>query len=466
MTRLGFVGVLLFFLRCGPSVEPTDTSRPNFIVVLVDDLRWDDVSAYGHPFVETPHIDRIAREGARFLNAFTPAPLCSPSRASILTGQFVHTHGIVDNTDRSARTHELETFPKRLKKAGYETAFLGKWHMGNDETQRPGFDYWVSMEGQGEATDPNFHENGVTTQVEGYVTDLLTDRAVGFIEREHDKPFALFLAHKALHPNVIQHDDGSVTSIGGGGFIPAERHKGMYLDDPIPRPASYGIPPHGKPALERTIGELPPLGPDTVTSDQTIRERLQMLMAVDDGLGRLLESLERSGQLDDTMVVVMSDHGYHYGEHGLGAERRLAYEQSLRIPLLIRYPPLIERGATPSEMVLTIDVASTAVDLGAADASGFEGLSLAPLFNESDTDWRDRFLVEYYSDTVFERMDHMGYKAIRTDRYKYIRYVDLGDMDELYDLETDPNEMENVIASSDYADVLEEMKKELDALLE
>ena len=306
----------------------------------------------------------------------------------------------------------------------------------------------------------------MTTQVEGYVTDLLTDRAVGFIEREHDKPFALFLAHKALHPNVIQHDDGSVTSIGGGGFIPAERHKGMYLDDPIPRPASYGIPPHGKPALERTIGELPPLGPDTVTSDQTIRERLQMLMAVDDGLGRLLESLERSGQLDDTMVVVMSDHGYHYGEHGLGAERRLAYEQSLRIPLLIRYPPLIERGATPSEMVLTIDVASTAVDLGAADASGFEGLSLAPLFNESDTDWRDRFLVEYYSDTVFERMDHMGYKAIRTDRYKYIRYVDLGDMDELYDLETDPNEMENVIASSDYADVLEEMKKELDALLE
>ena len=125
-----------------------------------------------------------------------------------------------------------------------------------------------------------------------------------------------------------------------------------------------------------------------------------------------------------------------------------------------------ERGATPSGMVLTIDVASTAVDLGEADASGFEGLSLAPLFNESDTDWRDRFLVEYYSDTVFERMDHMGYKAIRTDRYKYIRYVDLEDMDELYDLETDPDEMENVIASPDYADVLEEMKNELDALLE
>ena len=378
----------------------------------------------------------------------------------------MHTHGILDNTDRSARTHELETFPKRLQAAGYETAFLGKWHMGNDETQRPGFDYGVSMKGQGEATDPNFHENGTTTRVEGYVTDLLTDRAVGFIERERDKPFALFLAHKALHPNVIQHDDGSVTSIGGGGFIPAERHKGMYLDDPIPRPASYGIPPHGKPALERTIGELPPLGPDTVTSDQTIRERLQMMMAVDDGLGRLLESLERSGQLDNTMVVVMSDHGYHYGEHGLGAERRLAYEQSLRVPLLIRYPPLIERDTTPSEMVLTIDVASTAVDLGEADASGFEGLSLVPLLNEIDTNWRDRFLVEYYSDTVFERMDHMGYKAIRTDRYKYIHYVDLDNMDELYDFETDPDEMENVIASPDYADVLEEMKNELDALLE
>ena len=223
MKRFVFVGILLAFSACGPSGPETSRARPNFVVILVDDLRWDDVAAYEHPFVETPHIDRIAREGARFLNAFTPAPLCSPSRASILTGQFVHTHGILDNTDRSARTHELETFPKRLQAAGYETAFLGKWHMGNDETQRPGFDYWVSMKGQGEATDPNFHENGTTTRVEGYVTDLLTDRAVAFIERERDKPFALFLAHKALHPNVIQHDDGSVTSIGGGGFIPAER---------------------------------------------------------------------------------------------------------------------------------------------------------------------------------------------------------------------------------------------------
>jgi N-acetylglucosamine-6-sulfatase len=147
---------------------PTGTSLPNLIVILIDDARWDEFGSTGHPFVRTPHMDRLSREGARFTNAFTPAPLCSPSRASILTGLYPHRHGIVDNTDRSPASHALDTFPKRLKAAGYQSAFIGKWHMGNDETARPGFDYWVSMKGQGEAIDPELHENGFTRRIGGY----------------------------------------------------------------------------------------------------------------------------------------------------------------------------------------------------------------------------------------------------------------------------------------------------------
>ena len=437
------------------------------IVVVVDDLRWDDIGATGHPFVQTPNIDRIAREGARFRNAFATTPLCSPSRASILTGLYPHTHGIVDNTDRSARSHELVTFPLQLQKGGYQTAFIGKWHMGNDETRRPGFDFWVSMKGQGEAIDPNLHENGTTTRVEGYVTDILTERALEFITRERDKPFLLFLAHKALHPNVIQHDDGSVTAIGGGGFIAAERHEDLYAEDPIPRRPSAGVPPRNKPALERQIDDLPPLGPDTATSDKTVRERLRMLMAVDEGLGRMLEVLRENGELDDTVVIITSDHGYFYGEHGLSAERRLAYEETMRIPLLVRYPPLVEAGSTPNPMALSIDLAPTLLELGGiSPEEPLHGRSLVPVLEGRAEDWRTAFLIEYFSDTVFPRIVKMGYQAVRTQRHKYIHYTELEEMDELYDLQEDPYEMENLIGSEAHAATLEMMRRELSALLQ
>ena len=243
--------------------------------------------------------------------------------------------------------------------------------------------------------------------------------------------------------------------------------KGSTRRTRSPRRSSYGKPPLRKPALERTIGDLPPLGPDTVTSDETIRERLQMLLAVDEGLGRLLDALAEQGTLDDTVVVVMSDHGYFYGEHGLSSERRLAYEETLRIPLLVRYPPVIEAGSALDEMALTIDLAPTLLELGdVALDQPLHGRSLVPLFRGDAGDWRASFLVEYFSDTVFPRIDHMGYQAVRTERYKYIHYTDLEGMDELYDLETDPYEMENCIDDPEYQTVLEDMKTELATLLE
>lgn len=461
MSRIPWVLALclLFLPQCGSVDE-----RPNFLVVVVDDLRFDDVATYGHPFVRTPHIDRIAREGALFRNAFATTPLCSPSRANLLTGLYTRNHGILDNTNRSARSHELVTFPRRLHDLGYETAFLGKWHMGNDETRRPGFDYWVSMKGQGEAVDPVLHENGKSERVEGYVTDLLTDRAIEFLSKEREKPFVLFLAHKALHPNIVQHDDGSTTDIGEGGFIPAERHRHLYADDAIPRRESYGVPPVGKPALERSIEGLPPLGAETVTDDGTIRDRLRMLMAVDESLGRILEALEKAGLLDETVVMFTSDHGYFYGEHGLSAERRLAYEETIRIPLLVRFPPEVAAASVVEPMALTIDLAPTILDLAGIEAGALDGKSLVPLLTGNPGEWRRSFLIEYESDTVFPRIVNMGYRAVRTERYKYIRYLELPGMDELYDLESDPYEMRNQVASPEYQDVREEMLRLLDDL--
>jgi N-acetylglucosamine-6-sulfatase len=441
-------------------------ARPNLLLVVVDDLRWDDIGAAGHPFVRTPHIDRLAREGVRFLNAFATTPLCSPSRASILTGLYAHRHGILDNTDHSAASHALPTFPRRLRAAGYETAFIGKWHMGNDETPRPGFDFWVSMKGQGEAVDPVLHEDGRSASVPGYVTDILTERALSFLARPRQRPFFLMLAHKALHPNVLQRDDGSTADIGEGGFIPAPRHRELYAREALSRRPNYAVPPRGKPALERRLGQLPPLGPGTATDDETIRDRLRMLAGVDEGLGRILDALEKAGTLDETVIAFTSDNGYFYGEHGLSEERRLAYEESIRLPLLVRYPKLARAGSTPGAMALAIDLAPTLLDLaGATPDQPLDGRSLLPLLRGEPGPWRTSILVEYFSDTVFPRIQRMGYQAVRTDRYKYVRYRELDGMDELYDLATDPYELRNLMGSSEHAALLGELREELERLL-
>jgi len=456
-------------IALGGCADTADT-RPNIVVILVDDLRWDDFGAGGHPFVETPNIDRIANEGARFLNAFASTPLCSPSRASFLTGLYAHTNGIVDNLARNETSHELQTFPRALNADGYETAFIGKWHMGNDDSPRPGFDRWVGMRGQGEAIDPVLNIDGTRTPTTGYVTDLLTDFSIEFIEQERSVPFALYLSHKAMHPNIFQADDGSSRALTGQprGFVAAERHRGRYADAVIERRLNAAEPIRGKPALQRQIGDLPPLRPGGGTSDDTVRGRLEMLLGVDDSTGRILEALEAMGELDNTIIVLAGDHGFFYGEHGLGGERRLAYEESSRIPILVRFPPLIEAGITPEPLVMNIDLAPTLLELaGSQPARPLHGRSLVSLLKgETPSDWRTSILVEYYSDTVFRRIVTMGYKAVRTDRYKYINYLELEGMDELYDLETDPYELDSVIDDPNYADILEEMKVELQRLLD
>ncbi|MEZ5500514.1 MAG: sulfatase [Steroidobacteraceae bacterium] len=423
---------------------------PNIVVVLVDDMRWDDYGAGGNTIITTPNIDRLAAEGARFTNAFATTPLCSPSRASLLTGRYAHHHGIIDNTLRPS--HDLPVFPIALQKAGYRTGFFGKWHMGNDDLPRPGFDRWVGMAGQGEAIDPSFNIDGKRERHPGYVTDLLTDEVMRFVAEPDSRPFLVYLSHKAVHPNIVQRDDGSSTGVAGqpDGFVPAPRHSGRYAQRVFPRRASFGVPPRDKPALQQAIAGLPPLGKATATSDAEIAGRLEMLLAVDESLGRIRDALAAAGQLDRTVMVLTSDHGYFYGEHGLNEERRLAYEETIRVPLLVRYPSRVPAGTTPDNFALGIDLAPTLLDLaGAGIDPGMDGRSLVPLLEGRKPTWRNAFLIEYYSDTVFPRIFRMGYSAVRTERYKLIRYRDIEGMDEFYDLAKDPYELHNRIHKSD-----------------
>lgn len=204
-------------------------------MIVVDDLRWDELSVMGHPFLQTPNIDRLAHEGALFENAYQVVPLCSPNRASILTGQYPSRHGIIDNVARDQASHKLSLFAGELQKAGYETAHIGKWHMGNDASPRPGYDYWTCLPGQGRSIDPVLYENGQLDTIQGYVTDILTEKAVNFIQKNHERPFFLYLGHKAIHPDLRQLDNGAIDLTSKPQFTPAPRHKGRYRDATIVR---------------------------------------------------------------------------------------------------------------------------------------------------------------------------------------------------------------------------------------
>jgi N-acetylglucosamine-6-sulfatase len=451
---------------------------PNIVVIVVDDLRWDEFGAAGHPYVQTPNIDRLAAEGTWFVNAFHAVPLCSPNRASLLTGQYPSRHGIIDNVARSLASHGLATFPRTLQEHGYETAFIGKWHMGNDPTPRPGFDYWVGLPGQGRTVDPQLFEDGRLREVPGYVTDLLTDRAVAFVSRARDRPFLLYLAHKAVHPDARQLDDGSIDMARPSAYIPAARHQGRYERETFPRRPNVVASPDelaDKPALRRALAYRASADItrmfgsilDPGTSEETIRRRAEMLLAVDEGLGRILEALAAQGALDRTMIVLTSDNGFFFGEHGLSLERRLPYEESIRNPLLLRYPPLAAAGRRVAELVLSVDLAPTVLEVAGAPIGGHvQGRSLVPLLTGDARGWRESILVEFYTyENPMPWLVDMDYRALRTDRYKYVHWMQHPDLDELYDLETDPYEQRNLVDDPGTAGLRRALRAELGRLV-
>ena len=435
-------------------------SRPNIVFILIDDMRWDTMSNVGHPFVRTPSIDRLATEGVRFSNAFVTTSLCSPSRGSFMTGQYAHTHGVRVNNHMDPNP-SAPMFPQLLQSAGYESAFVGKWHMKPDPNPRPGFNYWLSFRGQGKYIDPELNENGKDFKAKGYMTDLLTDFAVEYLKKPKSKPFFLYLSHKGVH----------------GPFTPAERHKDLYSLDDLQEPANFHDDYSGKPEWYREAwvrgGRLnnpaPPDGiPGAVETwtwepQQTELDWYRALAAVDDSVGRLLDILDKLRLTDNTIVIFASDNGVFHGEHGRG-DKRIAYEESIRIPLLIRLPGSQNRGEVISEMVLNIDVAPTILELAGVNVPpSMQGRSLLPLLDGESTQWRTSFLYEYFKENWLPGIPTMT--GVRTTRWKYIHFPEIDDIDELYDLVQDPDELHNLAEDPAAEDQLAFMRTELERLI-
>jgi N-acetylglucosamine-6-sulfatase len=419
--------------------------RPNIVFVIVDDIRWDAFGCMGHPWVKTPNADRLAREGAMFRNFFDTIPLCSPARASFLTGRYPHATGVTTNGNNNALSHKLITWPRLLHDAGYETAFVGKWHMGNDDTPRPGLDHWVGFKGQGVYTDPVLNFDGKSEKANGYITDLLDKYAVEFIRKPHEKPFVLYLAHKAVH----------------GPFTSADRHKGLYAREPFTPAASADENLADKPAVAKTVKPNPPRA-GVHPGEGPMRAQLRCLAAVDEGLGDILKALEETKQLDHTLIAFTSDNGYFWGEHGGLGDKRWAYDESVRLPLMVRYPKLMKPDTRIDALTLNIDIAPTMLELaGVAVPKDVQGNSMLPLFRGDSNGWRTAILMEYFKEQNYA---HPTWRAVRTDRWKYIHYPDEPSWNEAYDLRADPHEMKNVIRQPATMAALRDLRSELDKL--
>jgi N-acetylglucosamine-6-sulfatase len=451
---------------CG-NAELIKRQRPNFLFILLDDQPYDAFSYSGrYPFLKTPNIDRIAREGAWFDNVFCTAALCSPSRASFLTGTYPHVNGVTQNDPRV--DPDWVSFPPYtvlLREAGYETAMIGKIHMkhlkGKDHI-RPGFDYWLSFQGQGEYFDPLLNENGREFIEKGYITDILTRYAVDWLKNKRDrsKPFSMCVWHKAVHEP----------------YSPAIRHQGIYKDESLPEPP-YGTAYEnflGKPEWQRIkaydhnwknytpVLELPVKKWDP--KNQRFLSLLESTLAVDESTGELLKTLSELGELDNTVIIYSSDNGYFMGEHTYW-DKRIAYESSMRIPLLIRFPEKIAKGTVVDELCLNIDVAPTLLELADVEIPSYiQGESLLPLLRDKTADeWRKSVLFEYYVDDAYPYAGP-DLLAIRSDSFKLVDCFLENDIDELYDLKNDPGEMKNLINDTAYYKVQERLRLEIEQL--
>jgi N-acetylglucosamine-6-sulfatase len=435
----GLLAVLAWCAAFVPPAQGQQRSAPrNVVLILSDDHRYDFLGFMpaAPDWLQTPSLDRMARGGAQVLNAFVTTSLCSPSRASILTGQYAHRHGVVDNT--SPVPAGTVFFPQRLRKAGYRTAYVGKWHMGEaeaDDAPRPGFDHWISFPGQGVYQDPVLNVNGVRGRAKGYTTDVLTDSALAWLERRDSaRPFFLYLSHKATHAE----------------FIPPERYQGRYARAKIPYPPTMANTERnyrGKPrwVREQRYGWH---GVDyayhgDLDFDTFYRRYAETLLALDEGVGRVLDYLERSGLSKRTLVLYMSDNGFSLGEHGL-IDKRHAYEESIRIPMLAWAPGYVPPGSTVRQLVRNIDVAPTIMALGGLDLPpDMDGRSVLGALRGEPADDTVELLYEYYWEYAFPHTPTVF--ALRGPRYKYIYYHGVWDLNELYDLETDSLEQHNLI---------------------
>lgn len=424
----------------------------NVIFILSDDHRYDFMSFLKKPkFLSTPNMDRMARKGAYLKYATVSTALCSPSRASVLTGQYAHRHGVVDNNTRVPEGTEF--FPQDLQKAGWQTAFMGKWHMGRaSDDPRPGFDKWISFKGQGVYFDPHFNIDGKRVKREGHVSDLLTDYALEWLEGagKKDKPFFLYLSHKAVHAM----------------FEPAKRHHDKYKDVELEYPESMAYTKEnyeGKPdwvkEQRNSWHGVDYMYHGQMDFDTFYRRYCETLLSVDESIGRVIKYLEDNGLAEDTLVMYMGDNGFVFGEHGL-IDKRHMYEESMRVPFLAWCPGTIKGGSVIEELVQNIDVGPTIMDLAGLEVpERMDGQSFLPLLQGKKTAWRDAAFYEYYWERNFPHTPTTH--GVRTDRYKYIHYHGIWDTDELYDLREDPTEMHNLIESKEHQALIKKLNSRM-----
>lgn len=453
--RAGAIGLALalaLVLLGVPAHAAKRAERPNIVVVLIDDLRFDELGFMGAA-VPTPAMDRLAAEGIVMRNAFVTTSLCSPSRASLLTGLAMRNHGVVDNNVPLA--DDLAIFPEKLQQAGYRTALIGKWHMGSGADPRRGFDYWVNFPGQGSYTPRDLlgrtamlNVNGEQVPQRGYITDELTQYASDWLAGlGRDRPFLLYIAHKGVHAP----------------FTPADRHAGSLTAQAPDLSQSRSRDEPGTPmwvtnqrnswhGVEFAYHEVLAMG-------EFRRDYRETLRSVDDSIARLREILRELGQLEKTIIFVTSDNGFLLGEHGL-IDKRNAYEASMRVPMIAWGPRHVHAKGASTSLVANIDLAPTILDLaGAEPLADIDGISFAPLLLGSGGGGRQELVYEYYWEFNYPQTPTTF--ALRNDRYKYIQYHGVWDTEELFDLSADPFETRNLIADPDYADVLVDMRTRL-----
>ncbi len=490
----------------GPTAQTEQAARPNIVFIMSDDHAVQAVGAYGHPITQqapTPNIDRIADEGMVFQNAFVTNSLCGPSRSTMLTGKYSHINGFTRNGDTFDGTQP--TWPRVLKEAGYQTAMIGKWHLGRTP-EGLNFDYWKIFNDQGEYYNPDFITEDGMQRHEGYASDLVTGFTLDWLDnrRDPDKPFVLFMNHKAPHRN----------------WMPAPRHTRIFADTEFPVPDTYFDDYEGRRAaaeqemniyqhmyeghdLKMTTGVgstewrydpwkhlIERLSPEQRDEwDAAYQERndamnaadfderemalwkyqrylqdyLATIAAVDDSVGAVLDYLDDAGLAENTLVVYTSDQGFYLGEHGW-FDKRFMYEESLRTPMLIRWPGRVRGGSVSHAMVLNTDYAPTFLELAGLEVpDDIQGSSLTGIMDgDTPDDWRDSIYYHYYEYPGFHMVKaHYG---IRNERYKLIHFYDDVDTWEFFDLETDPAELHNRIDDPAYRDTIAAMRNELQSL--
>ncbi|WP_309122543.1 sulfatase [Paenibacillus sp.] len=457
----------------------SEKRRPNVLFIMSDDHAAHAMSCYGSRINETPNIDRIAKEGMRFDNCFCTNSICSPSRAAILTGKYNHLNGVKSIDDSFDGSQQ--TFAKILQAEGYQTAIVGKWHLGHGGPADPtGFDYWTVVPGQGEYHDPIFIEMGERRRYAGYVTDLTADLCIDWLEkRDRERPFLLMCHHKAPHRP----------------WEPPEKYAKLYEDIEIPEPPTLDddYATRAQAAVEATMRidrdfvdevDLKGSPPPGLTSAEAkrwryqryIKDYLRCVASIDENVGRMLDYLDAEGLTDDTIVVYTSDQGFFLGDHGW-YDKRFMYEESLRMPFVVRYPRVIAPGVATEAMALNVDVPVTFLDFaGAAIPDDMQGRSLRPIFGgATPADWRTSMYYRYWMH-LDEHHNVYSHYGIRTHRYKLIYYYaealgTSGSIEErrppeweLFDLEKDPYELNNVYADPAYAHRVASLKSELRSL--